>query len=101
MTERDICEALDRIFDTDADLYRQRGFMRRIGFGKRPALLNIDLAHAWTRPGYPFTCDGMDEIIPGVQKLLNAARARASRSSSPPPPTGCPRARTATPACGA
>ena len=40
MTEREIREALDRIFDADAALYRQRGFMRRIGFGKRPALLN-------------------------------------------------------------
>jgi N-carbamoylsarcosine amidase len=50
--------------------------MRRVGFGKRPALLNIDLANAWTRPGYPFTCDGMDVIILGVQRLLAAARAR-------------------------
>jgi maleamate amidohydrolase len=60
----------------DSALYRERGFMRRIGFGCRPALINIDLANAWTRPGYPFTCDGMDVIIPGVQTLLAAARAR-------------------------
>jgi nicotinamidase-related amidase len=69
-------EALNRVFSADSELYRERGFMRRIGFGSRPALINIDLANAWTRPGYPFTCDGMDVIIPGVQQLLTAARAR-------------------------
>ena len=42
-----------------------------------PRLLNIDLANAWTRPGYRFSCDDMDEqIIPGVQRLLEAARAK-------------------------
>src|SRR3546814_18339730 len=50
--------------------------MRRIGYGKKPALINIDLANAWTRPGNAFTCEGMDVIIPGVQKLLNASRAK-------------------------
>ena len=51
--------------------------MRRIGYGERPALINIDLANAWTRPGNAFTCEGMDTIIPGVQRLLAAARAKA------------------------
>jgi hypothetical protein len=26
--------------------------MRRVGFGHRPALINIDLANAWTRVGF-------------------------------------------------
>ncbi len=72
----DITEALEKIFSADSDLYRNRGFMRRVGFGERPALINIDLANAWTRPGNPFTCDGMDVIIPGVQRLLAAGRAK-------------------------
>jgi N-carbamoylsarcosine amidase len=72
----DIRAALDRLFSADSELYLGRGFMRRIGFGTRPALINIDLANAWTRPGSPFTCEGMDIIIPGVQQLLAAARAR-------------------------
>jgi nicotinamidase-related amidase len=74
---RDITEALHTIFSADSELYRNRGFMRRVGFGERPALINIDLANAWTRPGNPFTCDGMDVIVPGVQQLLAAARAKA------------------------
>src|SRR5436190_7642201 len=74
--DQEIVEALERIFSADTSIYRQRGFQRRIGYGKRPALLNIDLANAWTRPGNAFTCEGMETIIPGVQQLLAAFRAR-------------------------
>ena len=73
----EIMQALERVFSADSELYRGRGFMRRIGFGERPALVNIDLANAWTRPGNAFSCDGMDVIVPGVQRLLAAARARS------------------------
>ncbi|MBV8166418.1 MAG: N-carbamoylsarcosine amidase, partial [Alphaproteobacteria bacterium] len=76
MDEAQIKAALEQIFSADSALYKSRGFQRRIGFGKRPALINIDLANAWTQPGHAFSCDGMDVIIPGVQKLLAAFRAR-------------------------
>ena len=72
----EITDALERIFSADSTVYQQRGFQRRVGFGERPALINIDLANAWTRPGNPFSCDGMDVIIPGVQRLLTATRAK-------------------------
>ena len=72
----DLQRALETIFSADSEVYRARGFMRRVGFGERPALVHIDLANAWTRPGNPFTCEGMDTIIPGVQRLLAAGRAK-------------------------
>jgi N-carbamoylsarcosine amidase len=72
----EIQEALQKIFDADTGIYQDRGFQRRVGFGERPALINIDLANAWTRPGNPFTCDNMDTIIPAVQRLLVAGRAK-------------------------
>lgn len=68
--------ALDKVFAADSALYQNRGFQRRIGYGKRPALINIDLANAWTRPGNAFSCDGMETIIPATQDLLKAFRAR-------------------------
>jgi maleamate amidohydrolase len=68
--------ALQQIFAADSALYQSRGFQRRIGYGKRPALINIDLANAWTLPDHPFSCEGMEIIIPGVQRLLAAFRAR-------------------------
>src|SRR3546814_2393189 len=42
----DLKAALDRVFSADSSLYQDRGFMRRIGYGKKPALINIDLANA-------------------------------------------------------
>jgi nicotinamidase-related amidase len=64
-------QALEAAFAEATKLYRERGFQRRIGFGSKPALINVDLANAWTRPGNPFTCENMDDqIIPAVQRLL-------------------------------
>jgi len=73
----EIRDALEKVFSADSTVYQQRGFQRRVGFGARPALINIDLANAWTRPGNAFTCEGMDTIIPGVQRLLTAGRAKS------------------------
>src|SRR5690625_7828706 len=53
-----------------------RGFKRRVGFGTRPAVIHIDMANAWTRPGHPFTCRNMVTIIPACQDLNAAARAK-------------------------
>ena len=77
---KELDRLLQQAFDTASKLYQERGFQRRVGFGNRPALISVDLANAWTRPGNPFTCDQekMDnEIIPGMQKLLKAFRAAA------------------------
>lgn len=72
----DVVEALEKIFNADTGIYQGRGFQRRIGFGSRPALVHIDLANAWTRPGHAFSCDGMEVIIPAVQQLNQAGRAK-------------------------
>ena len=72
----EITAALERIFSADSSIYQERGFQRRVGFGERPALIHIDLANAWTRPGHAFSCEGMDVIIPAVQRLNVAARAK-------------------------
>jgi nicotinamidase-related amidase len=69
-------EMLDKIFAEDSELYQQRGFQRRIGFGTRPAIIDIDLANAWTRPNHKFSCDHMDTIIPAMERLLEAGRAK-------------------------
>lgn len=67
--------ALEEAFARARELYAERGFQRRVGFGRKPALINVDLANAWTRPGNPFTCEHIDDqIIPGVKRLLEACR---------------------------
>jgi nicotinamidase-related amidase len=76
MDDVELAAALHTIFDADTGIYQGRGFQRRVGYGARPALVHIDLANAWTRPGHAFSCDGMDVIIPAVQQLNEAARAK-------------------------
>lgn len=75
---KELNRMLEQAFEASSKIYQERGFQRRIGFGSKPALISVDLANAWTRPGNPFTCDqdAMDnEIIPGMQRLLAACRA--------------------------
>ena len=69
----EIKAALDKLFASDSSLYQTRGFQRRIGWGEKPALINIDLANAWTRENNAFTCEGMDTVIPAVQQVLAAS----------------------------
>ena len=70
-----LTEALEAAFEEATRRYRERGFQRRVGFGKKPALISVDLANAWTRPGNPFTCEHMDDqVIPAMQKLLEGFR---------------------------
>lgn len=53
--DSEISAALKKLFAADSELYQSRGFQRRIGWGKKPALVNIDLANAWTQDGNAFT----------------------------------------------
>ena len=79
MDIKNLDKVLEQAFAESTKLYEERGFKRRIGFGKRPALISVDLANAWTRPGNPFTCDQEkmnDEIIPGMQRLLKSFREK-------------------------
>lgn len=77
MSIANLDDILKQAFDASTKIYQERGFQRRIGFGRKPALISVDLANAWTRPGNPFTCEKVDEeIIPGMQRLLAACRAR-------------------------
>ncbi|MBV2181953.1 MAG: isochorismatase family protein [Castellaniella sp.] len=68
-------QVLEAAFAEATRRYQSRGFQRRVGFGKRPALISVDLANAWTRPGNPFTCEHVDDqIIPSMQALLKGFR---------------------------
>lgn len=73
---QELRELLERTFAGDSAEYQERGFQRRVGYGKRPAIVHIDMANAWTRPGHAFTCEHMDTIIPACQQLNEAARGK-------------------------
>jgi nicotinamidase-related amidase len=67
---------LSKSMEAGKELYSKRGFQHRIGYGSNPAIINIDLANAWTREGSAFTCVEMDQVISNVCKLLQVARSR-------------------------
>jgi nicotinamidase-related amidase len=69
-------ETMKRQHASAEQIYRERGFQHRIGYGSRPALVNIDLANAWTRKGSPFECENVEEMLLHVSRLLDAARAK-------------------------
>ena len=73
---QELRDLLQKTFDTDSAEYHERGFKRRVGYGKRPAIIHIDMANAWTRPGHQFSCENMETIIPACQSLNQAARAK-------------------------
>jgi nicotinamidase-related amidase len=59
------------------DYYRQRGiFQGRFGFGRRPALLVIDMAYGWTDPAYAGGSARLDAAVEAIARLLPAARER-------------------------
>ena len=55
--------------------YRKLKWAGRTGFGKRPALVVIDLALKWTKPAsYPLGSN-IDSIVDATRQVVDAARA--------------------------
>jgi nicotinamidase-related amidase len=54
--------------------YQQRGWAGRVGFGRRPALVVIDMAANWTQPENPIGSD-VGSVLDGCLRVLAAARA--------------------------
>jgi len=54
--------------------YKEMKWAGRVGFGKKPALIVIDLAVLWTRLGKPPMGSNIESIVEGNCRLLPAAR---------------------------
>ncbi len=52
------------------------GFHGRAGFGRRPALVVIDVNRGFTDPASPLVCD-LDAVVAAIGRLLEAFRERA------------------------
>jgi nicotinamidase-related amidase len=50
------------------------GFHGRAGFGKRPALVVVDMSVGFTDPASPLHCD-LEEVVSEIERLLVATRA--------------------------
>lgn len=60
---------------SDQEMYRQRGFSSRVGFGERPALLIIDFIRGFTERACPLGSD-LDREVETTRTLLSRFRAR-------------------------
>lgn len=67
--------ALDVLRQEAAALYAKRGFQNKIGFGKKPAVIVIDLALGWTDPKYPLGSN-LDAVIQNTKEVLEVARRK-------------------------
>ena len=59
----------------DAEFYRERGFGGTAGFGRRPALLVIDLVNGFTDPSSPLGSD-LDAVVAATRRLIDACRPK-------------------------
>jgi maleamate amidohydrolase len=65
----------ERTSQSDAELFQQRGFGLKIGFGERPALLVIDMLKAFTNPQMMLGAN-LDNEIEAIKPLIAVAHER-------------------------
>jgi maleamate amidohydrolase len=53
---------------------KHEGFHGRAGFGRRPALVVVDLNRGFTDPASPLVCD-LDGVVEAIRRLLDGFRA--------------------------
>ena len=65
----------DSTSESDLDLdYKTAGFSKRLGFGRRPALVVIDFCHAYLDADSPLYA-GVEDARASSERLLRASRA--------------------------
>jgi len=66
-------DPLHKHLDDLKEKYLQRGWGQRVGFGKRPALIVIDLARYWTEAQLQIGTN-LDSVVEATCRVLDAAR---------------------------
>ncbi|HLW58689.1 MAG TPA: isochorismatase family protein [bacterium] len=64
----------DVIPQEEQALYERGGWGGRVGFGRRPALLVVDMYTAFVDPAYPYSSPGAPATVRAIQTVLAAAR---------------------------
>lgn len=71
-------DGLQQAIQSVEDYYNEHGiFLKKFGFGAKPALVIIDMAYGWTDPAYAGGSARLDEAVAGIQRLLPLGRAKA------------------------
>jgi len=64
----------DLVGEEELQAYEKAGFGRRIGFGKKPGLLNVDMTYMFVDPAYSATYGDMSPVLKAVIRLTRTAR---------------------------
>ncbi len=64
----------DLIGEDELRAYEKAGLGKRMGFGKRPALLNVDMTYMFLDPAYAATSGDMSSVLKAVAHLTSLAR---------------------------
>lgn len=59
---------------SEQEFFKAKGFGTTLGFGRRPAVIVIDLLYAFTDPGFDLGSN-LDSVIAATNRVLEAARA--------------------------
>jgi maleamate amidohydrolase len=59
----------------EQELYERGGWGGVVGFGRRPALLIVDMYAAFVDPAYPFSSPSAPATVRAIQTILAAARS--------------------------
>src|SRR5439155_2879446 len=80
LTDSFLMKAIDALRSAMAEVdayYKERGiFQDKFGFGKRPALVVIDMAYGWTDPAYAGGSSRLDTAIEAIRQMLPLARSK-------------------------
>jgi maleamate amidohydrolase len=73
----EVLKSLKAALKSVEQYYDERGlFMYRLGFGKKCAMIVIDMAYGWTDPAYTMGSARLDRAIEGINRLLPICRAK-------------------------
>ena len=68
-------DSIQRAIDSVRSFYEEQGiFMKRFGYGERPAMVIIDMAYGWTDPEYATGSARLDDAVEAVPARLPGAR---------------------------
>ena len=66
----------DLIGEEELKAYEKAQFGGRIGFGKRPAILNVDMTYMFVDPAYAMSYGDMSPVVKAVARLTDVARGK-------------------------
>jgi len=66
----------DLIGEEELKAYEKAQFGGRIGFGKRPAILNVDMTYMFVDAGYAMSYGDMSPVVKAVARLTDVARSK-------------------------